>query len=116
MNGSITTVFIIDDDAAVRESLALLLEQEGLTVNAFDSAESFLSYCQPVLSTCLNECNGCIVCDINMPGMDGMEFHQVLKERSILLPIIFNREWQHSDECACHQGRRRRFSDQTGFS
>ena len=77
-----TTVFIVDDDAAIRDSLSLMIEQENIAVQAFDSAETFLAAYQP-------ECPGCAIVDIRMPGMDGIELHEVLLKRNILLPIIF---------------------------
>ena len=77
-----TTVFIVDDDAAIRDSLSLMIEQENITVQAFNSAEAFLAAYQP-------ECRGCAIVDIRMPGMDGIELHQALLQRNILLPIIF---------------------------
>jgi FixJ family two-component response regulator len=76
------TVFIIDDDLAVRDSLSLMIEQENIGVCAFDSAETFLNAYQP-------EARGCAIVDIRMSGMDGMELHQLLLARNILLPVIF---------------------------
>ena len=77
-----TTVFIVDDDAAIRDSLSLMIEQENIAVQAFDSAETFLAAYQP-------ECCGCAIVDIRMSGMDGLELHKALLKRNILLPIIF---------------------------
>ncbi len=77
-----TTVFIVDDDAAIRDSLSLMIEQENIAVQAFDSAENFLAAYQP-------ECRGCAIVDIRMSGMDGIELHEALLKRNILLPIIF---------------------------
>ncbi len=82
MNMTNTTVFIVDDDAAIRDSLSLMIEQENIAVQAFDSAETFLAAYQP-------EYPGCAIVDIRMPGMDGIELHQALLKRNILLPIIF---------------------------
>lgn len=75
-------VFIVDDDAAIRDSLSLMIEQENIAVQAFDSAETFLAAYQP-------ECSGCAIIDIRMSGMDGIELHETLLKRNILLPIIF---------------------------
>ncbi len=77
-----TTVFIVDDDAAIRDSLSLMIEQENIAVQAFDSAENFLAAYQP-------ECRGCAIVDIRMSGMDGIELYEALLKRNILLPIIF---------------------------
>ena len=82
MNMTNTTVFIVDDDAAIRDSLSLMIEQENIAVQAFDSAETFLAAYQP-------QCHGCAIVDIRMPGMDGIELQEVLLKRNILLPIIF---------------------------
>ncbi len=82
MNITNTTVFIIDDDSAIRDSLSMMIEQEDIAVQTFESAEAFLDAYQP-------ECHGCAIIDIRMPGMNGMELHKVLAERNILLPVIF---------------------------
>jgi FixJ family two-component response regulator len=76
------TIFIIDDDSAVRDSLSLMIAQENMDVQAFDSAETFLNSYQP-------ESCGCAIIDIRMSGMDGMELHQLMLARHILLPVIF---------------------------
>lgn len=77
------TVFLIDDDASVRDALALLLEQEDITVKAFDSAAAFLATVDQT------EPRSCAIIDIRMPDMDGMELQAELTRRGILLPIIF---------------------------
>jgi len=76
------TVFIIDDDPAIRDSLALMIAQENISVMTFENAEAFLEACQA-------ECLGCAIIDIRMPGMDGMQLQEELSKRNILLPIIF---------------------------
>jgi FixJ family two-component response regulator len=76
------TVFVVDDDAAVRDSLTLLLEQENFVVEAFDSAETFLATCRPTRRSCA-------IVDIRMPGMDGMELQSELSKRGVALPVIF---------------------------
>ena len=82
MNITNTTVFIVDDDAAIRDSLSLMIEQEDIAVQAFDSAEDFLAICQP-------QANGCAIIDIRMGGMDGMQLQAEMLKRHNLLPIIF---------------------------
>lgn len=82
MNMTDTTVFIVDDDPAIRDSLSLMIEQEAFAVQAFDSAEAFLAACQP-------QAKGCTIIDIRMPGMDGMQLQAEMLKRHILLPIIF---------------------------
>ncbi len=76
------TVFLVDDDAAVRDALGVLFRTEGLTVSAYASAENFLATCP--LDVC-----GCLVLDLHMPGMGGIELQKALSEQNILLPIIF---------------------------
>lgn len=75
-------IFIVDDDAAVRDSLALLLGLKGFNTRSFASAEDFLAACQP-------EWHGCMLLDIRMTGMDGLELQRALNARRIDLPIIF---------------------------
>lgn len=76
------TVFVVDDDAAVRDSLTLLIEQDGLPVETFDSAEAFLAASRPDL-------RGCVIVDLRMPGMDGLHLQEEMIRRGIPLPIIF---------------------------
>jgi FixJ family two-component response regulator len=76
------TVFVVDDEAAVRSSLRWLLESIKLKVEAFDSAENFLS-------SMTADRPGCIVLDVRMPGMSGPELMDVLVERHVTTPIIF---------------------------
>jgi two-component system response regulator FixJ len=76
------TVFVVDDDAAVRQSLALLVRSVGLNVEAFASAQDFLAIFSPTLA-------GCLVLDIRMPGMSGLDLQRTLEERGSHLPIIF---------------------------
>jgi FixJ family two-component response regulator len=75
-------VFVIDDDQAVRESLALLLKSMGQKARLFDSAQAFLDQYDP-------DMNGCIVLDIRMPGMSGVELQQRLKAMRCTIPVIF---------------------------
>ena len=76
------TVFIVDDDDAVRDSLGLLMKSVGLKARVFDSAESFLENYKPADT-------GCLVLDIRMPGMSGIELQRELSNRKWELPIIF---------------------------
>jgi FixJ family two-component response regulator len=76
------TIFIIDDDPAIRDSLTLMVAQEGFTVSTFESAEAFLESIQ-------SERFGCAIVDIRMTGMDGMQLQEMLKKHHIQLPIIF---------------------------
>jgi two-component system response regulator FixJ len=74
-------VYVVDDDEAVRDSLALLFESEGLAARAFASAGEFLEQfdsAQP----------GCIVADVRMPGMSGVELLERLRAEQATVPII----------------------------
>lgn len=82
MAESTPTVYVVDDDEAVRESLQLLLESVGQPSCSFASAQEFLEAFGPDLA-------GCIVLDIRMPGMNGLELQSRLNERGSMLPIIF---------------------------
>ncbi len=75
------TVYIVDDDAVVRDSLRLLIETEGLAVVDFDSADAFLAWCD-------ENSRGCLISDIHMPGLSGLELQSALEERGIRLPVI----------------------------
>jgi FixJ family two-component response regulator len=82
MNDIGQTVFIVDDDAAVRDSLRLLLRSVGLAAETYDSARTFLNDYDP-------ERSGCLVLDVRMPDMSGLELAEMLREREAVLPIIF---------------------------
>lgn len=73
---------MVDDDAAVRNSLVMLLEAAGHTVVAFSGGEDFLEACTPAI-------RGCIILDVKMPGMDGPTLQEELTRRGFLLPVIF---------------------------
>ena len=74
-------VHVVDDDVAVRKSLAFLLASEGLPVRLHETASSFLDDASNVES-------GCIVTDVRMPGIDGIELIRRLRARGIALPVI----------------------------
>jgi FixJ family two-component response regulator len=76
------TVFIIDDDAGVRASIQGLLKSVGLRSECFERAEQFLQR-KPA------EGPGCLVLDVSLPGMNGLEFQQRLRNAGIHIPIIF---------------------------
>lgn len=75
-------VRIVDDDAALTEGLVFLLESEGWTVQVYESAQAFLTNDAPSV-------RGCLVLDVRMPGMTGLELQHVMNERGYNLPIIF---------------------------
>lgn len=76
------TVFVVDDDAAVCDALGMVLRAAGMRVEIFRSAAAFLKRLRP-------ERPGCLVLDIRMPGMSGLELQDELHKRRIHLPIVF---------------------------
>ena len=76
------TVFVVDDDDAVRESLAFLMKSIGLKAESFPSAQDFLNSYNPARA-------GCLVLGIRMPGMSGLELQDKLIQMGSILPIIF---------------------------
>ncbi|MFN3785714.1 MAG: response regulator transcription factor [Thiothrix sp.] len=76
------TVFIVDDDPAVRDSLRWLLESMRLNVATFGSAESFIKFYNMHMI-------GCLILDVRMPGMSGLQLQQLLTKQKHSLPIIF---------------------------
>lgn len=75
------TVYIIDDDAGVRTALATLLETVGLRAVAYETARLFLADYQPTEA-------GCVLVDVRLPGMSGLELQALLPGRDIDLPVI----------------------------
>ncbi|TLZ47189.1 MAG: response regulator transcription factor [Gammaproteobacteria bacterium] len=75
------TVFLIDDDAGVRDSLALLLSLKGVRTLPFANAESFIETYRP-------EWPGCVLTDLRMPGMTGLELQAALRGRGIAVPVV----------------------------
>ena len=75
------TVFVVDDDPSIRKSLRWLIESVGLKVQAFASAQEFLTEHDP-------DRPGCVVLDVRMQGMSGLELQERLRERGSRLPII----------------------------
>jgi len=75
------TVFVVDDDEAMRNSLRWLIESVGLAVECHDSAESFLDSYYPGRS-------GCLLLDVRMPGMSGLELQEYLHRNEINIPVI----------------------------
>jgi FixJ family two-component response regulator len=79
---SAQTVYIVDDEADLRRALMRLLMADGLTVESFGSAAAFLA--QVPAGAC-----GCLVLDVSMPGLDGLQLQEQLKHRAAMLPIVF---------------------------
>lgn len=77
-----STIYIVDDDEAVRDSLRWLLEANGYTVSSFAGAEEFLNAYDP-------EQVGVLIADVRMPGMSGLELQEALIARKAPLPIVF---------------------------
>ncbi len=75
-------IFVVDDDAPMRESLTNLLRSVGLRVEAFASAQEFLRSTRP-------DVPGCLVLDVRLPGLSGLELQQRLAEVDMAMPIIF---------------------------
>jgi RNA polymerase sigma factor (sigma-70 family) len=77
-------VIVIDDDPSVRKSLKRLLGSRGYAVKLFGSAKEYLDKNEIIHS---KPC--CLILDVRMPGLDGMDLHQELKKRNISTPIVF---------------------------
>jgi two-component system response regulator FixJ len=75
------TVHVLDDDAAVRRSLERLLDSAGLHAISYETSLAFLDAAPNLLP-------GCLLLDIKMPGMDGLELQAVLRQREVLVPVI----------------------------
>lgn len=76
------TVFVVEDDEAVRRLMRTLLHSVGLNTATHGSAQEFLAQYNPQQS-------GCLVLDVRMPGMSGLELQQLLNMRGAILPVIF---------------------------
>ena len=76
------TVFVVDDDAPVRRSISRLLRTAGFAVAVFASAEDFLAQYDP-------QTPGCLLLDVAMPTLNGLELQSILAKAGSLLPIIF---------------------------
>ncbi len=75
------TVFVVDDDPAARDSVATLVKSKGIDVETFESAEQFLE-------ADIAQRRGCLVVDVRMTGMTGLELLESLRERGVVLPVI----------------------------
>jgi RNA polymerase sigma factor (sigma-70 family) len=75
-------VFVVDDDASIRSTLTFLLNSVGLAVESFDSADGFLQRKLP-------DAPSCLVLDVRLPGLSGLEFQRELAARNIRIPVIF---------------------------
>lgn len=75
------TVFVVDDDASIRDALSLLISLKGFRPSVFASAEDFLAVYDV-------QWRGCLLTDLQMPGMSGLELQTTLQERGIVLPVV----------------------------
>ena len=75
------TVFLIDDDAGVRDALTLLLSLKGIRTQPFANADSFIA-------TYRAEWPGCVLTDLRMPGMSGLELQTAMRERGLEVPVV----------------------------
>jgi FixJ family two-component response regulator len=82
MNASNPTVFVIDDDASVRDSLGALIRSIGLNVQLFASAQEFLGATRP-------DAPSCLVLDVRLPETSGLDFQRELADANIEIPIVF---------------------------
>ena len=76
------TVFVVDDDSSTRELIGWLMKRSGISARVFPDARAFLSVYRPDMP-------GCLVLDLNMPGMNGLELQQYLNEQGVVLPVLF---------------------------
>jgi FixJ family two-component response regulator len=83
MTDTLPTVFVVDDDNAVRKGLVRLLKSAGYRTESFASADEFLEYWKT------NPAPGCVVLDIQMPGLDGLQLQEQLQHSTHGIPIIF---------------------------
>ena len=81
-NKAKTLIYLVDDDASVRKAIKMLLIASGMAVETLERAEDLLK-CE------LREKETCLVADVRMPGMSGLELHRKLIERGVKLPAIF---------------------------
>lgn len=75
-------VFVVDDDASVRDALANLLDSVGISAQMFRSTEEFMHAARP-------DAPACLVLDVRLPGRSGLEFQEELKKAGVEIPIIF---------------------------
>jgi FixJ family two-component response regulator len=77
-----SVVFVVDDDPSVREAIKSLIRSVGLRVETFETAQQFLGSKRP-------EVSGCVVLDVRLPGLSGLDLQRQLAANGITLPIIF---------------------------
>jgi FixJ family two-component response regulator len=82
MSDPSSVVYVVDDDASVRDAMGNLLESVGLYAQVFGSTEEFLRADRPAVPSCL-------VLDVTLPGMNGLEFQEMLTKNGNSIPIVF---------------------------
>jgi FixJ family two-component response regulator len=82
MTAALSSVYLVDDEADLRRALTRLLQADGLQVATFGSAEEFLDNVPTGAA-------GCLVLDISMPGLDGLQLQERLRDRAATLPVVF---------------------------
>ena len=78
-------VFVVDDDDAMRDAVSALMHNTGVACRTYPSAQAFLD----ALATAEADVGGCVVLDVRMPGMDGLELQDALTQIGVDLPIVF---------------------------
>jgi two-component system response regulator TtrR len=78
----VATVYVVDDDESIRELLTWLMKRNNIPVEAFADAAGFLQVYQP-------DAPGCLVLDLNLPGMSGLDLQAYLNEQGVVMPVIF---------------------------
>ncbi|QDU28730.1 Response regulator protein TodT [Anatilimnocola aggregata] len=91
------TVFLVDDDPGALRSLSFLIQTDNLNVESYQSAQAFLDQFDM-------ERSGCLVADVRMPEMSGLDLQRILRERGSQIPIIFLTA--HGDLAACRRAFR----------
>jgi FixJ family two-component response regulator len=76
------TIFVVDDDASVRDAISNLLESVGLHARVFGSTEEFWNASRP-------DAPSCLVLDVRLPGVNGLDFQEALEKAGVFIPIIF---------------------------
>jgi RNA polymerase sigma factor (sigma-70 family) len=75
------TVFVVDDEPAIRDALSLQITLKGLQVSVYSSADEFLAAYEPHM-------RGCLLTDLQMPGMGGLQLQETLRARGVILPVV----------------------------
>src|SRR5215469_22357 len=99
-------VFVIDDDASVRGAIGSLIRSVGLRTEVFASVSEFLAHKHSSTTSCL-------ILDVRLPGVSGLEFQSELAKANAEIPIIFIRPWRYTHDSEGNEGWSCRVFDQT---